>query len=243
MSYKRPRKVNTSQMPDIPDTAVLDNFYPCLCNGKTDVIDKDWNKRGLCAEFHIPDADYKSKDAVSLQKEITGDLIAFMYLVYEKEAVIAKGSVVYDVHTGDIQKFTCDADGKVEIEAFIKNLIHYFGEMNHVAKMNAMNKPGQEQNTRFRGAHKRVKGMASTTVEYEFAVKDQPAYVPRRNVYAKNKKAERKNPSPRKPKAGKPARHTHKKIVYRSQFWEKAGYYRKDGAYVKPCSCRRHTVA
>lgn len=90
-----------------------------------------------------------------------------------------------------IREFTCDADGKGEIETFIKNPIHYFGEMNHVAKMNAMNGPGQDSNTGFHGAH-RVKRRSSATVECKFAAKEQPAYAPKKNMYAKKQKGSKK---------------------------------------------------
>jgi len=237
MSYRRPRKVNTSQMPDIPDAAVLDNFYPCLCNGKTDVIDRAWNKRGLYAEFHIPDGDYKGKEATELQKEMADDMVAFMYLVYENDSVIAKGNVIYNLHTGGIKRFTCDADEKAEMETFIKNLIQYFAEINYVAKMNAMNRQKNKHTTK-KNSNPNTKSNAD--VKYDFKVaSEQPAYVPRRKAAKPRNRTNtvraRKNSTP------KTRNVTRTHIVYNLEFWERAGYYRKDGIYVKPCSCRRHT--
>lgn len=249
MGYKRPRSINTSQMPSISSTAVLDNFYPCLCNGKTDVIDRDWNEKGWMAEFHIPDRDCIGKEAAALQGHITDGTMAFVYIIYGKDAATAKGTVIYDLHTGKIQTFTCDSDGKNEAETFIKNLIHYFGEMNYVAKMNAMDRPIKSTSTGFANSTDTNGITPKTSVEYIFTIHmEQPAYTPKRNIYGKSKKTAPKKTAPKKSthgksKASKSTKHTHNKIVYKTEFWEKAGYYRKDGTYVKPCSCRRHVTA
>lgn len=180
----------------------------------------------------------------TIQKKITDDMIAFMYLVYEKESVIAKGNVVYDVYTGEVKTFTCDAEYKDEMETFIKNLIQYFGEINYVAKMNTMKRPRKSTSTGFGNSTDNTGTAPKISVEYVFATAmEQSAYVPKRNIYGKTKKTSTKRIRQKQSKAKQSNRHTHKKTVYKVEFWEKAGYYRKDGTYVKPCSCRRHILA
>lgn len=223
MRSRGTRAVDTTKMPTIAEGTVFDNHYPCLCNGKTDIINEDWNGKGWNVEFHIPDSGDRDRDAeaAELLKLINDDTIAITFIIREDVNVVAKGSVVYGVKDGQIQKFECDGGEQSDaIKDFIEHLIVYFGKINYVERMNAANKlQVKKHNTNFDNPN------AEKIYDFQSA-ENQPAYVPKRTTISRN------------------SRHRNgykvRKIVYKKEVWEKSGYYRRNGAYVKPCSCRRH---
>lgn len=224
---KKPRRIDTSKMMPVSKD-LLDNYMPCLCNGVIDSITKPWNKNNWSVEFHIPDNDYRDKDIQVLQSLINDDIIAFFFFVYEKGKLIANGSIAYSKTSGNISYYECDADNADDIKSYFQNLIIFFGEMNYLAKLNAMDKKEKKKHS---AAHDMPK---NHNIIYDFAEKEeQNPYVPKR--IRRKKRKEHVTEHGNKAISQKV---TH--VVYKLEYWERAGYYRRDGSYVPPCSCKRH---
>ena len=215
----------------ISGTKLFDNYIPCVCNGDLEKgLNRSWNTRGWTLKFHII-----TKNLINVIS------VALCYSICEKEVAIVQGIITYNIKNGiiDENKSSYDVIDKNhishdEIKEFLINVIFLFGEMNYVAKMNAINK--QESNKKSKFNVNWANKKQDKEIKYEFQESfEQPPYIP------KEIKAKRKNNDKKTYQSkcyGK--KRNVKTIIYRVATWERAGYYTRKGIYVPPCTMKRH---
>lgn len=224
------------------NTKLFDNYYPYVCNG---LIDKDrdrsWNPNGWEPKFHIIK---KSNDEMkeSIRKLAGISEIPVNYFILEGTKTIASGYIIYNIQNGEIKHFKNTGCENDVIKVFLKHVIILFGGMNYIEKMNALK---NHINVLITESKPKVGSPTTRNINCEkiYALKDKPQseFVPKEIKECKTiiKTSHIVNSDN---KTSKQKRHykTRKQIIYTMKEWERHGYYRKDGTYVKPCTCHRH---
>lgn len=226
------RKVDVSH---IEGDNIIDNYMPCLCNGViVKGLDKSWNPQKWNPEFHIED-----KNLVGLVD------VTVSYVIYKGEKIVANGKTTYNVSSGEIDsaKFICNIIDKEntsisDVKEFLKNIIVLFGNINYIAKKNATKKKSMKADDSSKISTKKNWIKEKRDVEYQFQTKfEQPPHIPKeKKDIQKRKKKTNKTSQSKTPTQ----RHRAKKIVYKVETWERAGYYTSRGTYVPPCTIHRH---
>lgn len=214
------RLIDISNVNNIP-TKKINNYFPCLCNGKIDMgLYKVWNLNNWGIEFHILRNDFiKSSQIFDINAK---EHISLSFIIYKTDEIISTGHIIYDTTNGNIKYFECQCEFNIEreVKSFITNIINLFEEINFIEYFNAIHTNGPTRKQKISNT------ISKKIIDFE-EQKEQPIYVPKRKN--KQKRTKYKN--------------THKieKVTYKTEMWERAGYYRYDGTYVKPCTCHRHT--